>query len=348
MRRRFRTPKKINMHSLFRPRGLFTLLALGLVQAAAHASCGSAFCTVNTYWDTQGLAPTEGLTLDLRYSYARADRLRAGAHRVSPEAPSGSDEEIEDGRTVNQILELDADYTLNPRWNLQVAVPLVLRDHVHTFDSSVAGPFTQQARFTSLGDVSVVGKYKFAGNDPLGVGGLRIGLKLPTGAIDQSMTPPDPADPGTPYALERSAQPGTGSTDLILGAYRYGSWPASDWSWFASGQLQAAIATRDGYRPGRQLRVDLGVNYAFTHEVVGLLQLNVQHRTRDGGVNANPASGGYSVNLSPGLSYAVTPTTRIYGFVQKPLVQYVNTDPADGAGQLAAPWSLAVGVSRSF
>ena len=69
---------------------------------------------------------------------------------------------------------------------------------------------------------------------------------------------------------------------------------------------------------------------------------------RDGGVNANPASGGYSVNLSPGLSYAVTPATRIYGFVQKPLVQYVNTDPADGAGQLAAPWSLAVGVSRSF
>lgn len=332
----------------FRPRAALAPLALAFAHVAAHASCGSAFCTVNTYWDTQGLSNADGLTIDLRYSYARAGELRAGSHRATPAAPSGSNEEIENGRTINQMLELGVDYTVDPRWNVSLDAPLVLRDHVHTFDSSVSGPFQQQARFTSLGDISVLARYKFDTGNPLAGGGLRFGLKLPTGAIDKTMTPPDPATPTQPYALERSAQPGTGSTDLILGAYRFGSWPASDWGWFGSGQLQAAIATRDGYRPGRQLRLDLGVNYAFSHALVGLLQVNLQHRARDTGVNANPASGGYSVNLSPGLSYAIDDSTRLYGFVQRALLLYANTDPATGAGQLAAPWSVAVGVSRSF
>ncbi|MDB5946071.1 MAG: hypothetical protein JWQ33_1097 [Ramlibacter sp.] len=323
-------------------------LALLLLHGAAQASCGSAFCTVNTYWDTQGLSNSAGLNIDLRYSYAKADRLLAGSQRITPATPSGSDGEIENGRTVNQLLDLEADYALNDRWNVAIGVPLVMRDHLHTFDSAISGPFAQQARFTSLGDVRVVGKYKFDTGNPLAGGGIRVGLKLPTGSIGKTMSPPDPAAPTVPYALERSAQPGTGSTDVILGAYRFGSWPASQWGWFASGQLQSAIATRDGYRPGRQVQVDLGLNYAFSTELMGLLQLNLQQRARDTGENANPASGGSSLNLSPGLSYAVSPQSRVYAFVQKAIFQRVNTDPATGAGQLVAPWSVAVGVSRSF
>jgi hypothetical protein len=323
-------------------------LAMVLLHGAAQASCGSAFCTVNTYWDTQGLSNAAGLNIDLRYSYARANRLRAGSQPVTPAAPSGSDDEIENGRTINQLLELEADYAINDRWNVAVGVPLVVRDHAHTFDSSISGPFEQQARFTSLGDIRVVGKYKFDTGNPLAGGGIRLGLKLPTGSIGKTMNPPDPAAPTVPYALERSAQPGSGSTDIILGAYRFGNWPDSQWNWFASGQLQSAIATRDGYRPGRLVQVDLGLNYSFSQELVGLLQLNLHHRARDTGAAANPASGGYSVNLSPGLSYAFAPQSRVYAFVQKAIVQHVNTDPATGAGQLVAPWSVAVGISRSF
>ena len=81
--------------------------------------------------------------------------------------------------------------------------------------------------------------------------------------------------------------------------------------------------------------------------VSALLQLNTQVRGRDTGANANPASGGYSVNLSPGLSVAVAAQTRVYGFLQAALRQYANTDP-NGHGQLTAPWSLAMGINHHF
>lgn len=324
-------------------------LAIAAFATTANASCGSAFCSVDTHWDTQGLASDEGLRVNLRYSYAKADVFRAGSSKVNPEAPSGSDAEIEDKRTINQLLDIDAEYTINSRWNVALGVPVVMRDHTHTLDSSISGPFTQQAKFDSLGDVRVVGKYKFDLGSMTSGGGIRFGLKLPTGAINKTMTPPDPADPSVPYPLERSAQPGSGSTDAILGAYYFRTLPDADWGWFASGQAQSAIDTRDNYRPGDQLNLDLGVHYAITPSLAALLQLNAQHRARDTGNNANPASGGYSWNLSPGLSYAITPQTQIYGFVQIALKQYANPDPAEpGSGQLTAPWSAAVGITRTF
>jgi hypothetical protein len=324
-------------------------LAIATFASTAHASCGSAYCSIDTHWDTQGLASDEGLRVNLRYSYAKADKLRAGSSKIAPEAPSGSDAEIENRRTLNQLLDIDAEYTINARWNIALGVPVVMRDHTHTFDSSVSGPFTQQAKFSSLGDVRVVGKYKLDLGSMTSGGGIRFGLKLPTGAINKTMSPPDPADPTVAYALERSAQPGTGSTDAILGAYYFRNLPGTDWGWFVNAQAQSALSTRDHYRPGTQLVFDLGTHYAISPSLSALLQLNAQHRARDTGNNANVASGGYSWNLSPGLSYALTPQTQVYGFVQVALKQYANTDPADAAsGQLTAPWSVAVGVTHRF
>ena len=325
-------------------------VAIAMFATNADATCGAAFCSVDTHWDTQGLSSDEGLRLDLRYSYAKADKFRAGSSKINPEAPSGSGEEIEDRHTINQVLDLDAEYTINARWNIALGVPLVMRDHTHTFDSLAPDtPFTQQAKFTELGDIRVLGKYKFDMGSLNSGSGIRIGLKLPTGAINKIMTPPDPAEPTTPFALERSAQPGTGSTDAILGAYYFRNLPGSDWGWFASGQIQSAIATRDNFRPGNELRLDLGTHYALSPNLNALLQLNVQHRERDSGSNANPASGGYALYLSPGLSYALTPHTQLYGIVQFALKQYANTDPAvAGTGQLTAPWSLALGISHRF
>nr|ACX33913.1 conserved hypothetical protein [uncultured prokaryote AT3] len=314
----------------------------------AQASCGSSFCSVNTHWSTQGLDNAEGLSLDLRYSRAKADRLRAGSTRITAEEASGSGEELENRHTLNEMVDLVADYAFTPRWSLALTVPYVMREHTHTLDSS-AGTTEQTAKFKELGDLRLVGKYNFdTGRHDLG-GGVRLGVKLPTGETKQTMSPPDPADPDVPYLLERSAQPGSGSADVIVGAFAFGSWIGTGWGWFGNVEGQIAVASRDNYRPGDQVNVDAGVNYNLTHDLVALLQLNYQHRERDTGLNANPASGGYSVNLSPGLTYALTPQTRIYGFVQKALKQYANTDPADPAsGQLTAPWSLAMGINHHF
>jgi hypothetical protein len=101
------------------------------------------------------------------------------------------------------------------------------------------------------------------------------------------MSPPDPNDPTTPYALERSTQPGTGSTDGILGTYYFQNAPGSGWGWFVSAQVQSAISTKDEYRPGNDVSVDLGTHVEVAQGLNLLLQLNGQHRRRDTGANAN-------------------------------------------------------------
>lgn len=329
-------------------RGLFCLFTL-LATTSARASCGTSFCSVDTHWDAQGMTHNAGLNLDLHYSWAKADQLHARSSKISAEAPSASGEELEDKRTINQTLNANFDYAINPRWNIAVGIPIVIRDHTHTLDSMAGTPIEQQAKFSQLGDIRVVGKYKLGSGNPFSGSGLRFGLKLPTGDINKTMSPADPADPTTPYKLERSTQPGTGSTDLILGAYHYSGTPGSGWNWSFSGEAQAPIDTRDAYRPGKIVNLNLGLSRTLSSSTSALLQLNMQHRGRDTGANANPASGGYSINLSPGLSTAVSSQTRVYGFVQVALRQYVNTEPgAHGSGQLTAPWSLALGVNHHF
>jgi len=327
------------------------LFATLLISANAYASCGSTFCSVNTHWDTQGLMNDNTLRVDLRYSYAKADTYKAGSSKIAPEQPSGSDEEIENLYTINQIINLDADYAVDAKWNIGVDLPFVMRDHEHTFDSSLIppGPFVQQAKFSQLGDLRVLGKYRFDSEDHYSGSGMFFGIKLPTGEIDETMTPPDPADPATPYALERSAQPGTGSTDGVLGAYYHSEIKDTPWGWFVSGQFQGAVKIRDEYRPGNTFNLDMGAHYPFAPALTGMLQLNAQYKSRDTGLNANPASGGHSLNFSPGLSYVVAPKTNLYGFVQIALSQYANTDPdVPGSGQLTVPWSYAVGISHSY
>ena len=331
-------------------RQITLLLPLLLVASTANASCGSSFCTVNTNWDTQGVSHESGLLVDLRYSYAKADQWRAGSSRKATEAPSGSDEEIEDKRTINQMVNLNLDYALNRSWGLLLSLPFVIRDHAHTLDSSSgSGPIAQQGKFSELGDVRVQARYRFdLGSREVGAG-VRFGLKLPTGATDKVMTPPDPSEPTVPYKLERSSQPGTGSTDGIVGFYYFRNTPGNDIGWFVSAQFQSALAVKDGYRPGNEISVDAGIHYEVASHVNLLLQLNGQHRSRDSGSEASSASGGYSLNLSPGMSYAITPTAQIYGFVQLPIVRYVNVDPTDSAsGQLASRWSASLGISQRF
>lgn len=70
------------------------------------------------------------------------------------------------------------------------------------------------------------------------------------------------------------------------------------------------------------------------------------HNENDGagrGANAEPAdTGGHSLSVSPGASYRVTGNTHLYGFVQKPIVQYVN------GTQLTPDWLAAVGINTTF
>src|SRR5262249_43494778 len=147
--------------------------------------------------------------------------------------------------------------------------------------------------------------------------GLYFGLKLPTGSTRVTNAEGDRA--------ERTLQPGTGTTDALIGAYYSQLLPAKDLTWFAQGLLQVPLNQNQGYQPGKRLFFDAGLRYEASESVSLLLQMNVVFRGRDSGEAADRAdSGGRSVFLSPGMSVALGKDVRVYGFLQAPLYQYVN------------------------
>jgi len=142
---------------------------------------------------------------------------------------------------------------------------------------------------------------------------------------------------------ERTLQPGTGTTDALVGAFWREALPMRGLSWFAQTLLQQPLNAREDYRPGRRVTFDAGLRYEATDKIALLLQANVLFRGRDSGAQAEPEdSGGRSVFLSPGVGYAITKDVQAYAFYQLPLYQYVN------GVQLVASHSIVFGLSTRF
>lgn len=308
--------------------GLALGICAGLANSPAHASCGSAFCSINTAWDVQGVAAQPGTSLDLRYEFIKQDQLRAGSGKTSVDA--GEATEI---RSINRNLVASLDYATASGWGVTASLPLVARSHDHVIND------TQEAEawnFTELGDMRVVGHYRFpVAAFQASSYGIDFGAKLPTGRTDIANADNSVA--------ERALQPGSGSTDLIVGGFYRRTLADSASGWFAQGTWQHAVATYDGFEPGDQVALNTGMHHAISSALSVMLQLNMVHKEHDAGANAEPElSGGSVVSLSPGVSYAVTPNSRLYGFVQKPVYQYVR------GTQLTADWTAVVGLNHIF
>ncbi len=301
------------------------LLAAASVQPAL-ASCGATFCSVNTQWETTGAWTDPGLRLNLRYEYTDQNQLRSGADKAEAAGVPGTEDET---RTLNRNLQLGLDYAFNPAWAVLVQLPVVQRNHRHVHNE--IPPESETWNFTALSDLRVSGRYQTAlGSDA--AAGVQFGLKLPTGKFDETNL--------DGVLAERSLQPGSGTTDTLLGIYTYHRLEGDATTLFVQGLWQRPLAERDDYRPGQQVTVDAGLRYALTRGLNAQLQLNLLWKDRDQGLNAEPDdSGGRYVFLSPGASYALTPHWQLYGFVQLPLYQYVN------GTQISADWSAVAGIS---
>ncbi|MDR3395204.1 MAG: hypothetical protein P4L70_09420 [Parasulfuritortus sp.] len=312
------------------------------VLSSPSFACSSCGCTLSSDWDSQGLSGTPGLKIDLRYDFINQNQLRAGSHKatdagVNNALAGGTLGEIEQ-KTTNRYYTLGLDYTLNRSWGVNVQVPFYDRYH-STVDSDTiaAGGFdASSSHLHELGDIKVMGRYQ--GLSPDGDIGLLFGLKLPTGETTANFT----AGPLAGSALDRSLQAGTGSTDLTLGAYRFGALN-KDWDWFAQGLFQTALKTRDDYRPGNALNLNGGFRYMSWGRWVPQVQVNAKTGARDTGANADTEnSGGTLVYLSPGLTFNMNKSAKVYGFVQLPLYQYVN------GVQLAPRWNASIGTTLNF
>lgn len=299
----------------------------------ASASCGSAFCVLNTNWDIQGVQTESGRTkLDLRYEFIKQDQLRSGTRNISPAEDTGDATEL---KSINRNLVATVDYAFDPQWGISALLPLVSRSHSHIADPTGAATL-ETWNFARLSDMKILGRYQFEQaahtSDSYGV---QFGLKLPSGDFRVAN-----AD-GT--VAERALQPGTGSTDLLFGGY-YSYHPAyQGMGWFAQAQYQRAVATRDGFRPGGQFSLSGGMAYHFSDNAALLFQVNGLVKRKDDGINAEPSlSGGRYVFASPGLSYAIRKDTQLYGFLQLPLYRNVN------GIQLTADEAVIVGISTQF
>jgi hypothetical protein len=223
-----------------------------LAAPAAFATCGAAFCTVNTNWDAHGAWAEPGWRFDLRYEHVLQDQPQTGTDKLSVgQIPKHHDEVFTQNR--NWLATLD--YTFNADWGVSFSLPFVDRRHEHIHNHRGA-QLLEAWDFDSAGDARVVGRYRlatFEDREPkLGTAGLYFGLKLPTGRTDVRNSDGDLA--------ERSLQPGSGTTDALLGAYYAQLLPMKDLSWFAQALVQLPMNSRDGFKPGERVSLDAGID----------------------------------------------------------------------------------------
>jgi hypothetical protein len=313
---------------------LLGALALGSAGHDASASCGAAFCMVNTSWNVQGAWTEPGLRFDLRYEYIDQDQPRSGSDKVGVGQIPAHHDEV---RTINRNWIATVDYTFNSDWGVSATLPLLDRDHMHIHNHR-GQQLLETWNFTRVGDMRVLGRRQWQAEHREALRhdsyGVNFGLKLPTG--DTELRNAQGA------LAERTLQPGTGTTDLLLGGY-FRSAFGSGSSWFVDALVQEPFGSHDNFKPGTRVSLDLGYRYEATDKLGLMIQLNALHKARDKGSDAEPAdSGGKFLFLSPGLSYVIAKNVQLYGFLQLPLYQYVN------GVQLTSDWAAVIGVSTRF
>lgn len=268
--------------------GAVALLAALGPQPAAACACGCGVFDVGT----GSMFPADsGGMLFVESDYMNQNRNWSGAAAAAAEANP-------DRRIRTHFMSLGAQYMLNRSWGLMVEVPYWQRDFVTSDALGAAVGYTHGA----LGDIRVKGVYTGFSQDMST--GLSFGVKLPSGDSTYAHFDPD-------------TEIGTGSTDLLLGAYHLGKLSSDGrYSYFAQLQGDQPARSRAVYRPGSELVAVVG-GYYEGWTVGGLRIAPVAHLTaawrgHDGGLLGHPADSGYLRLLAaPGLELDAG-RTRLY------------------------------------
>ncbi len=312
---------------------LATTIALGALalnpSAALACACGCGVFDIGT----PALFPSEtGGVAYLEYDSMNQNRNWSGTSSSSPD--NNADKQI---RTRYYTAGLN--YMFNHAWGVMAKLPWWDR----TFTTDTGGGELSTYPSKSVGDIRVEGMY--TGFSPDMATGITFGLKLPTG---------DYTNPN----YDRDTQIGTGSTDLLLGAFHRATLDAEgNLSWFVQGHFQHAIATRVAtdpgsglaldYRPGDEVDAVAGLGYSFGEmgpftNVALIGQIKGSLRARDtGGAAVNTDSGYSRLLVAPGISASVG-NFRVFADVESPVYQNVN------GNQLTAKVLYKVVVGMSF
>jgi hypothetical protein len=304
-------------------------LAGCVVASSAHASCGAAFCSASNDWLSLTQGAAQGWRIWGQVEYLKQDQLRQGTDKISPASVTAHHEEI---KTLNRNALLGLEYGIAPGWSAWVVLPYSNREHLHIHHHR-GTPILEAWQFDNLGDARLTLRYQPPAHQAGGLSGsLQGGVKLPTGRTDVRNADGDLA--------ERSVQPGSGTTDLLLGgglAYAPLTLPGS---LFANLSLQAPLDAHDGYQPGWRTSVQAGWLLPVHGKWDLILQGTLLYVNHDRGINAEPDDSGHTeVAFVPGLAYAWSRNLSVYGQLELPLYQHVN------GIQLTHAYALSVGLS---
>jgi hypothetical protein len=298
---------------------LSAVCLFALPTSVLACACGCGVFDVST----ATMMPTgSGGTAWLEYDYVTQNQNRNGLH-------SASRDDNEDKMIHTDFITAGVQYMFNRSWGFQAQLPYVNRNFKAQTEDGDAPTFTTH----SFGDIRLKAVYSGLSEDMST--GLTFGLKLPSGAFNTEH-------------FDRDTQIGTGSTDLLLGAYHMGTLSSEKkLGWFVNGMWQQAVSIQGNYRPGDELNVATGIYYEGLDEMAGgrltpFLQLIGSARMRDRGANAHPEDTGYSrLLISPGLEYDID-KIKLYADVELPVYENVS------GNQLTAPVQFKVQIGYSF
>jgi hypothetical protein len=314
--------------------------AFAPLPAFACASCG---CSLSSDWDSQGVSTSHGLKLDLRYDYVNQNQYRSGNKAVSYDPATGAENET---YTRNHYYTVGLDYSFASVWGVNVQLPYIVRKHETNGepDTDLALPGATGGAglqdTSKIGDAKVIFRYAGFADRNFGV---QFGLKLPTGSHTETFTSGFNAG----ELVDQGLQPGTGSTDLILGAFYSGSLNR-DWDYFTQGIYQTVLNHTDVYKPGHSLNVNVGLRYQGFERITPQLQINTRFISKDslgdgtGAFTIDDNTGGRIAYLSPGVTIPVNDKVKLFAFVQVPIYQHLN------GYQLAPKYLASLGARIGF
>jgi hypothetical protein len=303
---------------------------------AAPSVCRACACGCGIYEvGTSSMFPTgSGVMAYADYAYQDQNQNWSGSSRAP--AADNNDKDIRTG-----FLTLGWQDMFSRNWGVRLEVPYEWRSFETAGDAAGSMAAAEvpavTLNFRGMGDIRVEGIY--TGLSPDLSGGLTFGLKLPSGSYTTNDAAGD---------IDRDTEIGSGSTDLLLGAFkRFNVDTDYGWSGFVQALAEVPVLTQAQYRPGSEVDAAFGLYYngwrAGRAIISPIGQVKASVRGRDAGANAaNPVASGYErVILAAGLEVDLHPV-KVYADVERPLYQRFN------GNQLAAPLLYRLSVSVMF
>jgi hypothetical protein len=308
------------------PRCLLLVAVLCVIlvpRSAWPCACGCGVFEVGT----PSLLPS-GTGGQLWVEYDFQDQYRNWSGTTSAPASANGDR-----RLRTNFVTVGAQYMFNRSWGAMLEVPYAQREFASVQDNGKVKSFS----WNTIGDIRLWGMYTGLSEDM--TTGLLMGVKFASGWF--SFTHAD-----------RDTQIGSGSTDLLLGAYHIGTIPRltiadRSFGWYGQVHFDIPLLTQGDYHPGWEFDGAVGTFYdfgplGFLGELAPFLTLKGTNRVPDSGLPANPANTGYGrMLIAPGIETRIG-SVRLYADIAFPIYQNVNGD------QIISPVLVSAIVSYSF